>query len=547
MPSMPGVVDRALGADERPRVAVRLAGLAALLIVELLVISTWLDGQALIDSGGLTGAIARSGATLLRFAVASAVMFLVFSSAPAMASIGSLPVAAQDRGTRWRLLLAHAGLLLLFVPLSALLFTRQLAAHEDGLGAVWLLTGAAALATAALAWLPAAFWTSLIRRTRGVLLFAVAVAAGACAFGWLAWTLWRPLSHSTLAIAHVLLGPMLPGVHADAASLIIGGPTFNVWVAPECSGYEGLGLMLAFTSAWLWLHRRDWRFPRALLLVPVGLAAVWLANCLRIAGLVYIGNVVSPEIALGGFHSQAGWLAFNGVALGVCVAARRVPWLARGPAAPARATTNPTAAYLVPFLTVLAAAMGARLVSGDFDWLYPVRVLGAIAALAFFGRHYRTLDWRISTRAIGLGVVAFVLWLLFDVVLAGPIVPMPEPLTAAPGGLQAIWLAFRIFGTVVTVPIVEELAFRGFLLRRFVSDDFERVGPAAITRTAIVLSSLAFGMLHGEQWLAATLAGSIYAVAYLRRGAIGDAVAAHATTNLLVAIAALATDQWQLW
>ena len=62
-----------------------------------------------------------------------------------------------------------------------------------------------------------------------------------------------------------------------------------------------------------------------------------------------------------------------------------------------------------------------------------------------------------------------------------------------------------------------------------------------------MVSSLAFGILHGERWLAGTLAGIVYAGVYLRRGSIGDATAAHATTNALIAAAVLGAGQWHLW
>jgi membrane protease YdiL (CAAX protease family) len=47
--------------------------------------------------------------------------------------------------------------------------------------------------------------------------------------------------------------------------------------------------------------------------------------------------------------------------------------------------------------------------------------------------------------------------------------------------------------------------------------------------------------------LAGTLAGLIYAVAFLRRGRIGDAVMAHATTNALLAVYVLLGGKWDLW
>jgi len=100
---------------------------------------------------------------------------------------------------------------------------------------------------------------------------------------------------------------------------------------------------------------------------------------------------------------------------------------------------------------------------------------------------------------------------------------------------------------VITVPIAEELACRGFLIRRVISRDFESLSPRSFTFLSVVVSSVAFGLLHGERWLAGIVAGLLYAVAFLRRGRIGDAVAAHATTNALLAGWVLIRGDWYMW
>ena len=112
---------------------------------------------------------------------------------------------------------------------------------------------------------------------------------------------------------------------------------------------------------------------------------------------------------------------------------------------------------------------------------------------------------------------------------------------------RTAWLAFRILGAVITVPIAEELAFRGFLLRRLVSADFESVSWRLFAWAPFLISSIGFGLLHGNRWLAGAIAGMIYAFAMLRRGRIGEAVAAHAVTNALLAIYVLVSGNWQLW
>jgi CAAX prenyl protease-like protein len=112
---------------------------------------------------------------------------------------------------------------------------------------------------------------------------------------------------------------------------------------------------------------------------------------------------------------------------------------------------------------------------------------------------------------------------------------------------RAGWLTFRTLAAVVTVPIAEELAFRGFLMRRLVSADFESVDWRRFAFFPVLISSVAFGVLHGDRWLAGTIAGVLYAVALHWRGRIGDAVAAHAVTNALLAAWVLSSGNWGLW
>ena len=100
-----------------------------------------------------------------------------------------------------------------------------------------------------------------------------------------------------------------------------------------------------------------------------------------------------------------------------------------------------------------------------------------------------------------------------------------------PAGLAVAWLIFRVLGSVITVPIAEELAFRGYALRRL--SDFDKISPR-FTWLSFLLSSVLFGALHGR-WLAGTVAGMFYAWAMYRRGKVSDAIMAHSTTNALIA------------
>jgi CAAX prenyl protease-like protein len=124
---------------------------------------------------------------------------------------------------------------------------------------------------------------------------------------------------------------------------------------------------------------------------------------------------------------------------------------------------------------------------------------------------------------------------------------MPAELASSSSWIRFGWLAFRIAGAVVTVPIAEELAFRGYGLRRLVSPDFTAVDFRNASYMALAVSSVLFGVMHGRRWIAGTIAGLLYAIAAQRRRSMGDAVMAHAVTNALLALWVMYTGAWGMW
>jgi len=530
----------------------RIASLAGLFAAEVLLISARTPHDALRDAPGLPGLIFSLGAWKVRLLVTLAVIGLLFWQARGKRNLDRISEPPAGAGLAWSWLLAHLSAILLFAGLTFILFVnRPQGAGADFLVVGWIATGVAAIVLAAFAFLPPAFWREALRGTGDVWAYILVLGVGACALAAYATPIWSPLARWTLRLAWVLLRPFVPGLTADPSHMTFGTHSFSVEVAPACSGYEGIGLILAFTTGWLWFFRREWRFPRALLLLPLGVATIWVFNAMRVAGLVLIGVAGAPEIALQGFHSHAGWIAFNIVALGTCLAARRIPWLSiagGGTAIAERSEPNPVAPYLMPFLGILAAGMVAGLASSNgFEWLYVLRVAAAAAALWYFRDRYRALDWRVGWPAVALGGLVFVIWIALEPLAGSVRTGPPLALTSAPAVARMAWLAFRIIGAVITVPLAEELAFRGFLLRRLVSADFESVVWRTFAWTPFLISSIGFGLLHGDRWLAGSIAGMIYAFAVMRRGKIGEAVAAHAVTNALLAIYVLVTGNWQLW
>ena len=276
---------------------------------------------------------------------------------------------------------------------------------------------------------------------------------------------------------------------------------------------------------------------------------MWLLNAVRIAALVVIGTSGWPDVALGGFHSQAGWLVFNAVGLGLVAITIRGRYFVttRGPAPVASDAPDKTTAYLAPFLAIIAASMITGAVSAGFDRLYPVRVVAAAATLWAFRKSYSDLRWSWSWGAVGIGVVTFVAWIALAPAAAHEKDGWPAALGAMHPAWAALWLSARVAGYVVTVPLAEELAFRGFLPRRLVAADFQSVPPGEFSWVPWAVSSALFGALHGTMWLSGTVAGLLFALALYRRRALGDAIQAHATTNLLLVLYAVTTGHWSVW
>ena len=124
--------------------------------------------------------------------------------------------------------------------------------------------------------------------------------------------------------------------------------------------------------------------------------------------------------------------------------------------------TTEAAALLVPVLVLLSSLLLTGAVSRGFDWLYPLRVVATAGALWHFRTTYRRLDWRWTWQSAAVGGAVFVLWLVLDASTATQGAELEVGLAELPRGTAGLWLGFRVIGSTLTVPLAEELAFRGY-------------------------------------------------------------------------------------
>jgi exosortase E/protease (VPEID-CTERM system) len=409
---------------------------------------------------------------------------------------------------------------------------------------LWLACGAAAAFCAFAAMGPPQLWLKAARALGSIWFYSAAAALAAATAIPLSQRFWWSTTAATFDLVRLILLPMLPGLTADPATRILGTQSFAVQILDYCSGLEGMSLIFVFTIAWLWYFRKEYLFPRALLLIPLGVTLMFGLNSVRIAALVLIGNAGYPEVAEYGFHSQAGWIAFNAVAVGIAVWTRRSRWLNRSeePLQGDQAH-NPTSVFLMPLLAILAAGMLSHALSGKFEWFYPLRLFACVAVIVIYRRRLAALDWRWSWRGPLLGIGVFFVWIV-GVHFLAPDYGMPEALQAASPSLRWGWIACRVAASVLTVPLAEELAYRGFLMRRLQARDFDLLAYQRVGWFALGASSVLFGAAHGALWLPGCVAGFAYGWIVKRQGHLGEAVTAHMMTNFLVATVALGSGNW---
>jgi len=206
----------------------------------------------------------------------------------------------------------------------------------------------------------------------------------------------------------------------------------------------------------------------------------------------------------------------------------------------------PWLAYVAPF-GLFIALTAAQPSEGFLPWLYPLKTVAVGAILVAFAEAFPPLERRFTALAVSVGVVVFVLWVL------------PEgryPMWATPRGANPFehlsgmsawaWIGVRIVGASVVVAVMEEVFWRGFLLRWIVNQDFRKVPIGAFTWPSFLVTSALFAVEH-PRWLVGLMAGVAYNLLLYRTRSLYACIVAHGVTNLVLALWVLHTGRWSFW
>ena len=217
------------------------------------------------------------------------------------------------------------------------------------------------------------------------------------------------------------------------------------------------------------------------------------------------------------------------------------------------------AAYTLPFAAFLALlALNSALkkidnlswLSSAEYWIYPTQAILCGGLLIWFHRQYDFDRLRRPFFAGFVALVVFLIWISPQAFLG--FLPRTSGFNLDIFARQPLlyWFTviFRFLRLVVVVPFIEEIFWRGFLLRFLVDENFGRVRFGTFSWLSFAVVTLGFGLSHWTtDWPAALLTGILYnAVAY-RTKSLSSCLLTHAVTNLLLGLWIMETKQWGFW
>ena len=212
---------------------------------------------------------------------------------------------------------------------------------------------------------------------------------------------------------------------------------------------------------------------------------------------------------------------------------------------------NPYWVRVAPFIIfVLLTSLQGRFGEASKYWIYAGKsALGALLLWLVWGK-VKELRWTFSLEAVVVGILVIVVWIGLD-----PWYPKfvhadkpwnPHAEFGAGSALAWFFVVARIAGSTLVVPGMEEMFYRSFLYRYIVKPEFETVSLRQFHKVSFLVTSTLFGLVHRE-WLAGIFCGLAYQWLVWRKGHLGDAMTAHAISNLLLGLWVAYKGAWLFW
>lgn len=237
--------------------------------------------------------------------------------------------------------------------------------------------------------------------------------------------------------------------------------------------------------------------------------------------------------------------------------------------------TNPWAVFLLPMVVYSVATMfeptppGADAADAAVNMyryypaIYAVKIALVVAAMTFVWPGYRKLmPIRVSWLAVVVGVVGVVAWVglwHLDVesrlglrkLIGGmgqrsafnPFENLDSPAKAW------AFMAVRLFGLALVVPVMEEMFLRGFVMRFAIAQNWQDVPLGKVTPIAAAAAVAVPLLMHPAEIFPALVWFGMIVALYAKTKSIWDCIVAHMVTNGLLGLYVLTSADpaaWQL-
>jgi CAAX prenyl protease-like protein len=216
-----------------------------------------------------------------------------------------------------------------------------------------------------------------------------------------------------------------------------------------------------------------------------------------------------------------------------------------------------TLAYVAPFLAFLGIMAVERVIPLPPQWLYLVRFLIVTALIGALSWPYLSFRPSAPLASIAIGVAVFVIWVAPDVLFGdsyrhhwlfeNSITGVAASSLAPRLRTNIAFILLRSLSSAIVIPILEELFWRGWMMRWLIDKDFLSVPIGKYAPSAFWIVALLFASEHGPYWEVGLAAGIVYNWWIVRTHNLADCILAHGITNAVLCAYVLATGQWQYW
>ena len=206
------------------------------------------------------------------------------------------------------------------------------------------------------------------------------------------------------------------------------------------------------------------------------------------------------------------------------------------------------------YILLFAVFVGIRYIVNyflhDLYLSYIITVIITGFLIMFYKSKFPELKFKFDLQAVLIGMAVFLLWVLLEgrypwIPFLGTPGEGLNPLTL-PKVLIIPAMIFRLLGSILVAPIVEELFFRSFLYRFIATKNWKKMPIGRYDHIAFFVTIFFFGFIH-MRWLPGLLAGAAFTGMMVWRKNLSSPILAHLTANLCLCIYVLSTQSWTFW